>query len=699
MAKMRYWAFISYAHEDERHAAWLQRALESYRVPSRLRKSQESDGKIPRRLAPVFRDREDFSSAPNLAQQVQSAIESSRALIVICSPSAAQSQWVNQEITRFRELNGDRQIHCLIVDGEPESTDPKEGCFPPALMAGGAIEPLAADLRKSADGKQLAKLKLIAGILGLRLDDLRHRDQQRRTRWMAGGLGAAFAIALAMAVMAFLAIEAREKAERAHAETLANYEFLLGDLQSKLVEVGRLDILEDVGEFISGQSQQKGIDALSESQQVQVALAWRQIGSVHHQRSEFEQAMDVFQRSLQIFEALESKYPENLDYLFELSQALYYVGLIHYERGEYPRALEYLVQYLEISERLYQAEPMNSGYIMEMAYAHANLFNVYERMVGSNRRQLVVHAREGVRYNELALDLEPDNAFFLSMLSETTADLADSLLKVCELGDAYLARLRNLDISRTLLTRNPRNSEYREDLGNALSGLGHIEASVGNVEQALAHYEESRQIFEDLLAQEPTNSKYRWYLVWKNSFSAELLSDLGQLDEAWVQFAETRQLAEDLMSEQKEVSIDDRIVYGRFLTAFGELAFRRGDDPQAQRFMEDGLQILVQEVGNNPDSYMARSYLSGGLVRAWIVGVDPELPGADALALDLVGESTQAMGCSDARLAVQQSVIAGNAQAAATFTRYLLGKGLWHPNLIRFCRESGGCGEPAVSLL
>ena len=45
--------------------------------------------------------------------------------------------------------------------------------------------PLAADVRKWADGKQLAKLKLIAGLLDLPLDQLRRRELQKRRKTMA----------------------------------------------------------------------------------------------------------------------------------------------------------------------------------------------------------------------------------------------------------------------------------------------------------------------------------------------------------------------------------------------------------------------------------------------------------------------------------------------------------------------------------
>ena len=171
----RYRAYISYSHADEVWAAWLQRALESYRVPARLSASSRGAPQ-PRRIAPVFRDREDLSSASSLTESLVEALRNSEALIVVCSPAAATSRWVNEEIRQFRSQGGDRPVLCMVVDGEPSAAPGKGGCFPPALFEGveeSAAEPLAADPRAFADGKRLARLKLIAGLLGLRLDELR----------------------------------------------------------------------------------------------------------------------------------------------------------------------------------------------------------------------------------------------------------------------------------------------------------------------------------------------------------------------------------------------------------------------------------------------------------------------------------------------------------------------------------------------
>src|ERR1700730_2062764 len=88
-------------------------------------------GPVPRHLRPIFRDREDFSAGHSLTAQTLAALEAAQFLVVICSPNAAQSQYVNEEIRRFRAMGRAERVIPVIVDGEPG--DPARECFPPAL--------------------------------------------------------------------------------------------------------------------------------------------------------------------------------------------------------------------------------------------------------------------------------------------------------------------------------------------------------------------------------------------------------------------------------------------------------------------------------------------------------------------------------------------------------------------------------------
>lgn len=228
----RYRAFLSYSHADERWAAWLHKALETYRVPKRLVGQGTAVGPVPERLAPVFRDREELSSATSLGSVLTEALESSACLVVICSPNAARSRWTNEEVLTFKRLGRAERIFCLIVDGEPDASLQPDGadreCFPPALLyevdeegrlTGRPSEPIAADARKGKDGRRNASLKLIAGILGVGFDALRQREQQRQHRRMlvlASAALAGMAITTALAATAWLArMEAEEQRRQA----------------------------------------------------------------------------------------------------------------------------------------------------------------------------------------------------------------------------------------------------------------------------------------------------------------------------------------------------------------------------------------------------------------------------------------------------------------------------------------------------
>lgn len=208
----RYWAFISYSSKDARVAQRLHKALETYRIPRPLVGRPGRDEPVPRRIFPIFRDRDELPLSADLGATIEDALRASRYLIVICSPNAAASKWVNEEIRFFKSIGRQDRILAVIAEGEPNAADsgdpakaPQE-CFPLALRrsvnAQGEItsertEPIAGDLRTSGDGWTAAFLKCVAAITGLGYDAFARRQaaRQRKKR-------------IAMTIMALLVIAA-----------------------------------------------------------------------------------------------------------------------------------------------------------------------------------------------------------------------------------------------------------------------------------------------------------------------------------------------------------------------------------------------------------------------------------------------------------------------------------------------------------
>jgi hypothetical protein len=207
----KYKAFISYSHRDRATVKWLHHALEAYRVPRELVGTPGRDGPIPKHLFPIFRDRDELSTSSDLAANIREALEQSANLIVVCSKAATKSRWVNEEILLFKRLGRADRVHALILDGEPNSVSPDEECFPPGLrfrlgsdgqtLTDLPEEPIAADLRPEGDGQDISKLKLLAGMLGIRFNSLRQREvvaARRRTRAIRAVVAAIVALVLAV---------------------------------------------------------------------------------------------------------------------------------------------------------------------------------------------------------------------------------------------------------------------------------------------------------------------------------------------------------------------------------------------------------------------------------------------------------------------------------------------------------------------
>ena len=258
--QFRYCAFLSYGHRDAATAQWLHESLEKYRVPNGLIGRVTGNGRIPARLMPIFRDRHELAAAGDLGREIRDALASSRFLIVLCSPAAAQSRWTGAEIDAFKKMRPDGCVLAAIIDGEPFASEvpgrEAEECFPAALRHAydkrgrptrKRAEPIAADFRDSGDGRRLGFLKIVAGMLGVGLDDLVQRESVRRQKRLRLIASASLAGMLVTSTLSVVALQARDEArdQRREAEGLVG--FMLGDLRQKLEPLGRLDTLDSVG--------------------------------------------------------------------------------------------------------------------------------------------------------------------------------------------------------------------------------------------------------------------------------------------------------------------------------------------------------------------------------------------------------------------------------------------------------------------
>jgi tetratricopeptide (TPR) repeat protein len=534
-SNFRYKAFISYSHDDEKWARWLHKSLETYRIPRHVVGQKTSMGKVPQRLAPVFRDREELATATDLGDKLREALDGSACLIVICSPASARSHWVNEEILAFKRLGRAGRIFSLIVDGEPYASqrdpDSDQECFPLALQyqlnAEGELgtlpaEPIAADARHGKDGRSNARVKLIAGMLGLGFDDLRQRELQRRNRRLAvitssAVIGMVFAIGLATT-----AVIARNEAERqrVRAEAEAETARQTASFLVSLFEVS--DPSESRGETITAReilsAGAERIDTeLSTQPQIQARLM-DTIGSVYSSLGLFKDARSMLEKALANRRVLPGVSQQ------EIVETMLHMAYVDTVSAEMESAEKL---YAEAIERLNSAGASDG---LEMTDARAGLAELYYQMGRFEEAEpLLTSVLEDRR--RILGDVDPAVADAIEELGLNQYDQG-------KLEDAEQYLRESLVMRRQLLGDRP-----HPDLAENIFNLAFVLNELGRYEEVEARYLEAMGMLRRLYGEKhPT-------LVTALANLGSMYRVQGYLDKARQVTREALAMSQDLFTE------------------------------------------------------------------------------------------------------------------------------------------------------
>lgn len=686
MAEHSYRAYISYSHSDETWGAWLQRALELYRVPRKLVGKETSAGHVPARIRPVFRDREDLSSATDLKVTVKHALANSENMIVICSPEAVASRWVNEEIREFAALGRADRIFCIIVDGEPVDDGSLSTCFPAALAEIGHHEPLAADVRKWADGKRVAKLKVIAGLLGLRLDELRQRDlQRRRKRQAIMALG--FVAVLTMAVMTVVS-QISERHEREKAEQLATF---VVDLGERLKTDTDLETLALISTEASRHLQGMDLDKLSPETGKKVALAVRQMAQISQLQGKSDDALEAFQRSRDLFLQLHQKYPGLADLHFELGNAEFYLGNLYFRQGQYEIALASMQEYHRLTQLLVNSDPDNPDWIMELAFSHNNLAALHlERGMGVTP-EILTNIAEATRLMEKAMVLKPDDKGVGDSYATILEWAADAQLQACNLDEALVLRNKAKDITYSATQSDPADNDLKIGYAYAVSGVASLQIRTGKLDSAEQNLEQTIYMLQQLSISDPSNVMYSEEVLFRRVLLAKLLSNSGRLEKARSMLDELEPKFE-LNPEFTNQAAAIRNEYIDFLLAYSDNELQLGNREAANR----RLQMVIQLQSEKSESQAMDMFDTLRLVKVryqwWrINGKDNFTQFAEIPEFDPITDS-EFRSCIEAESSARVSIIKGDREQAVNEVAYLRARGYADPEFMRFCEQQGLCG-------
>ena len=539
-ATPHYQAFLSYSHTDSADADWLHKAIERFSVPNGLVGQVTANGTVPRSLSPIFRDRHELAASSDLGQTIRLALKQSRFLIVLCSPAAAQSRWVNEEILTFKKLHGDRRVLAAIVGGEPWASEmagrEEEECFPPALRqkydrrghaTGERAEPIAADLREDRDGREAGKLKLVAGMLGLGLDDLVQREQQRRQKrltYVAAASLAGMTVASGLAVFAF---DKRDEArdQRREAEGLVG--FMLGDLREQLEPIGKLDALNAVGARALAYFEKQDKAELSDAALAQRSRALSLLGEISNSTDKLDEAVARYREAMAGTQELVRREPHDPQRLFDHAQNIYWIGEIARGQGRIAESDKAFSEYKSLADRMVAAEPGNPKWQMEVNYAAANLGIV--RLTSRRFADAEIEFRQSLAAIEALLQLDDQNNDYRASLAETLAWLADSRLAQGKIAQAIADRRRQIATLQAMITQGDQNVALIQKSVPAQQALAVLYLASGRSAAAIEPAAAAVNFAEQLIAIEPKNARWKDFAVGAFLVQTDVLLKSGDM--------------------------------------------------------------------------------------------------------------------------------------------------------------------------
>jgi tetratricopeptide (TPR) repeat protein len=330
-----YDAFISYSHaKDKPIAARLQSTIQKLGKPW-----------YRRRALRLFRDDTSLSATPHLWPMIEQTLGQSRYFLLLASPEAAASKWVNKEAIHWIEHNSIDTVLIALTHGEL-SWDEASGDFAPganhplplALAKRFPHEPKWVDLRPYREGadKRDAKFTELAAdfaaaIHGTPKEDLLSQEvrQQRAALTLAWSAAASLTVLVALATWQWRTADSAKRAAQT-AEQLAK-----GTADSLVINVAQ--------------------------------------GLRHVEGMRAESVRKILETAKGTFDKLAAASPGDLGLQGSRAAMLNEFGETYHALGDLDSALSTYLDSVAIGERLTRLDATNTTWHRDLAVAHVGI--------------------------------------------------------------------------------------------------------------------------------------------------------------------------------------------------------------------------------------------------------------------------------------------------------------------------------------
>jgi serine/threonine-protein kinase len=316
-------------------------------------------------------------------------------------------------------------------------------------------------------------------------------------------------------------MQARSDAQRRQAQAEDLLGFMLGDFRTELTRIGRLGLLDTVGDKALTHFGALDPRDLTDTTLARHCRTLTQIGEIRLDQARYADASIAFDSAYRRATNLVQRQPKNADFLLERAQAEYWLGLTARNRGDLALAHTWLSRYRDSTIALEALEgPSDRARAEQISSVHNLAVLEFDR--GNMTAARSGFLTEQAQLSALAASRpgDPDLSF----------DVEESdiwLSKVDEAEGRYPMALahRQASITRVeaLRARNPKDptlklrwARYQSMKALALSLMGRKSEATDDLDRAQA-------ILDELVAADPDNQQWRTFALGVALIRAEWL--------------------------------------------------------------------------------------------------------------------------------------------------------------------------------
>jgi len=459
----------------------------------------------------------------------------------------------------------------------------------------------------------------------------------------------AFALVIGIVISTWQAVRATraEKAagvERARAEDLLA--FMIGDLRDQLAKLGRLDVLDSVGDKAMAFFASVDERELDDTTLARLAKTLTQIGEVRMDQARYAEAAAEFSQAYDHAAALAKRHPKDGEMLFERGQAEYWVGIVHRRRGEFSAASDWLTRYRDTSVALVALDPARPEWRSELAWGNHNL-----AVLDKDRREFDA-SRSGFLTELATLDTlraqTPDDTDLTSRVADAHSWLGGLAAQQGDLAAALKEYSVQETLLRGLVSSEPKTPEWRKELvDNALLNEIIIYIATGQLAAAESRAAEARTLLDELVRHDPANREWlhislraRLEEVDLAKLGGDIPAGAGLLEQvrpqlealhaaeptdrrfviwlasAWRQEAQLRALSGrsnaaiaasratdlgEMLIREGRATDPDVAEFAKACDVAGEIAAKAGDSAAASRYWKEGMDALAPRLPGTRD--------------------------------------------------------------------------------------------------